>query len=126
MERKKQEGTMPTQLTYRPLPSEARLGFSDIEGIGVFAKEKIERGTNLGMSHVKLGSRIIRTPLGGFLNHSETPNCHKTKLRFTNEDDPDLKYSYTMWNLVVIEDIKTDEELTVKYEWYKPVERVVL
>ena len=29
-------------------------------------------------------------------------------------------------NLVVIEDIETDEELTVKYEWYKPVERVVL
>jgi len=53
-------------------------------------------------------------------------NNHKTKLRFTNEDDPELKYSYTIWNLVVIEDIKTDEELTVKYEWYKPVERVVL
>ena len=111
---------------YRPLPANLRLGFSDIEGIGAFAKEKIERGKNLGMSHAKIGSRIIRTPLGGFLNHSETPNCHKTKLRFTNEDDPDLKYSYTIWNLVVIEDIKTDEELTVKYEWYKPVERVVL
>jgi len=110
--------------TYRPLPPEARLGFSDIEGIGVFAKEKIGRGKNLGMSHAKIGSKIIRTPLGGFLNHSDTPNCQKTKLRFTNEDDPDLKYSYTVWNLIVIEDIKTDEELTVKYEWYKPVETV--
>ena len=113
-------------MSYRPLPSNLRLGFSKIDDIGVFAKEKIERGKNLGMSHAKIGSRIIRTPLGGFLNHSETPNCHKTKLRFTNEDDPDLKYSYTVWNLIVIEDIKTDEELTVKYEWYKPVERVVL
>ena len=36
------------------------------------------------------------------------------------------KYSYTIWNLVVIEDLKIDEELTVKYEWYKPVERVVM
>ena len=114
------------QMYYRPLPENLRLGFSKIHDMGVFAKEKIEKGKNLGMSHAKIGSRIIRTPLGGFLNHSDTPNCHKTKLRFTNEDDPDLKYSYTIWNLVVIEDIKIDEELTVKYEWYKPVERVVL
>ena len=122
MERKKQEGTMPTQLTYRPLPTNLRLGFSKIHDLGVFAKEKIARGTNLGMSHLKLGSRIIRTPLGGFLNHSDTPNCHKTKLRFTNEDDPNIKYNYTMWNLVTIQDIKADEELTIKYEWYKPNE----
>jgi hypothetical protein len=114
------------QMYYRPLPANLRIGSSKIHELGVFAKEKIERGKNLGMSHAKIGSRIIRTPLGGFLNHSDTPNCHKTKLRFTNEDDPDLKYSYTIWNLVVVEDIKTDEELTVKYEWYKPVERVVL
>ena len=33
---------MPTQLTYRPLPPELRLGFSDIEGVGVFAKKDIE------------------------------------------------------------------------------------
>ena len=98
----------------------------ELNSISKSAKEKIEKGANLGMSHAKIGSRIIRTPLGGFLNHSETPNCHKTKLRFTNEDDPDLKYSYTIWNLVVIEDIKIDEELTVKYEWYRPVERVVI
>ena len=28
--------------------------------------------TNLGMTHLKLGSQIIRTPLGGFINHHET------------------------------------------------------
>ena len=121
-----EERKMPTQLTYRPLPSNLRLGFSKIHDLGVFAKEKIEKGTNLGMSHLKLGSRIIRTPLGGFLNHSETPNCYKTKLRFTNEDDPMIKFDYVLWNLMVIEDIKEGEELTVKYEWYKPVERVVM
>ena len=113
-------------MTYRPLPSNLRLGFSKIHDLGVFAKEKIEKGTNLGMSHLKLGSRIIRTPLGGFLNHSETPNCYKAKLRFTNEDDPMIKFDYVIWNLMVIEDIKKGEELTVKYEWYKPRERVVL
>ena len=72
------------------------------------------------MSHLKLGSRIIRTPLGGFLNHSDTPNCQRTKLRFTNEDDPKIKFDYVAWNLVAIDDIKDGEELTVKYEWYTP------
>ena len=126
MERKIKERTMPTQLGYKPLPDSLQISCSPIQGMGIFAKKKIEKGTNLGMSHLKLGSRIIRTPLGGFLNHSETPNCYKTKLRFTNEDDPKVKFDYVLWNLMVIEDIKEGEELTVKYEWYKPVERVVL
>jgi SET domain-containing protein len=37
-----------------------------------------------------------------------------------------IKFDYVIWNLMVIEDIKEGEELTVKYEWYKPRERVVL
>ena len=126
MERKKQKGKMPTQLGYKPLPDSLQISCSPIQGMGIFAKEKITKGTNLGMSHLKLGSRIIRTPLGGFLNHSETPNCYKTKLRFTNEDDPKVKFDYVIWNLMVIEDIKKGEELTVKYEWYTPRERVVM
>ena len=111
---------------YKPLPKQLRLGFSDIHDIGIFAKEGIAQGTNLGMTHIKVADHLIRTPLGGFLNHSETPNCHKAKLRFTNEDDPIIKFDYVLWNLMVIEDIKKGEELTVKYEWYKPRERVVL
>ena len=117
---------MPTQLGYKPLPDSLQISCSPIEGMGIFAKKKIEKGTNLGMSHLKLGSRIIRTPLGGFVNHSETPNCYKTKLRYTNEDDPKIKVDYVIWNLMVIEDIKEGEELTVKYEWYTPRERVVM
>ena len=117
---------MPTQLNYKPLPDNLQISCSPIQGMGIFAKEKIAKGTNLGMSHLKLGSRIIRTPLGGFLNHSDDPNCFKTKLRFTNEDDPKVKFDYVLWNLMVIEDIKEGEELTVKYEWYTPRERVVL
>ena len=106
-------------MSYRPLPSNLRLGFSKIDDIGVFAKEKIEHGTNLGMSHAKIGSRIIRTPLGGFLNHAEVPNCYKTKLLFTNEDDPRVKFDYRIWNLIAIDDIKEGEELTVTYTFYK-------
>jgi len=105
-------------MNYRPLPKQLRLGFSKIHDIGVFAKEKIPPGHNFGMCHLKLGSRIIRTPLGGFLNHSDEPNCFKTKLRYTNQDDPEIKFGYTVWNLVAIKKIKEGEELTVKYTFY--------
>jgi len=85
---------------YRPLPSNLRLGFSKIHDMGVFAKEKIEKGANLGMSHAKIGSRIIRTPLGGFLNHSETPNCQKTKLRFIHcQGDDQVPYTISVRTL---------------------------
>ena len=105
-------------MNYRPLPSQLRLGFSKIHDIGVFAKENIKQGHNFGTSHLKLGSQLIRTPLGGFLNHSDNPNCFKTKLRYTNEDNPDIKFGYTVWNLVAIKKIKEGEELTVKYTFY--------
>ena len=59
---------------YKPLPKELRLGFSDIHDIGVFAKEVIPQGTNFGMTHLQFGKTLIRTPLGGFLNHSDNPN----------------------------------------------------
>ena len=104
-------------MSYRPLPKEVRLGFSDIEGIGVFAKEDIKKGHNFGMSHLKIGERLIRAPLGGFLNHAEVPNCYKTKLRYTQEDDS--KIHYKIWNLIALDDIKEGEELTVTYTFYK-------
>ena len=106
-------------MSYRPLPSEVRLGFSDIDGIGVFAKKNIEKGHNFGMTHLKIGEKLIRTPLGGFLNHADYPNCFKTKLFYTNEDDPKIKMDYKIWNLVAIKDIKKEEELTVTYTFYK-------
>ena len=102
---------------YKPLPKELRLGFSDIHDIGLFAKEGIAQGTNLGMTHLKLGSQIIRTPLGGFINHSDEPNCEKVKLRFTSEDKQPA-YNFNKWNLVTIKDIKEGEELTLKYTFY--------
>ena len=48
---------------YKPLPKELRLGFSDIHDIGVFAKEKISKGTNFGMSHIQISDTLIRTPI---------------------------------------------------------------
>jgi len=99
---------------YKPLPKELRLGFSDIHDIGLFAKEDIGQGTNLGMSHVEIEDEIIRTPLGGFINHSGDANCVKVELRMTND-----KFDYKKWNLVTLQDIKEGEELTVRYTFYK-------
>ena len=95
---------------YRPLPKELRLGFSDIHDIGVFAKENLKIGHDFGISHLKVGDDLYRTPLGGFINHSDTPNCIKTMVRV---------YDYKVWRLITLQDIKEGEELTLEYTFYK-------
>ena len=102
---------------YKPLPKNLRLGFSKIHDIGLFSKEYIPVATNFGMSHIQVSHTINRTPLGGFINHSDEPNCEKIKLYFTNEDKQPA-YNFSKWNLVTIKDIKEGEELTLKYTFY--------
>ena len=104
---------------YKPLPKNLRLGFSDIHDIGLFAKEGIAQGTNLGMTHLKIGDTIFRTPLGGFINHANEPNCVKAELRMTNEDLQGHQYSYKKWNLITTQNIEKGEELTLRYTFYK-------
>ena len=99
---------------YKPLPESLTIKTSKVDGLGLFAKEGIAQGTNLGMSHVKIGDRIIRTPLGGFINHSGNANCVKVELRMANG-----KLDYKKWNLITLRDIKEGEELTVRYTFYK-------
>ena len=99
---------------YSPLPDGLVLRESKIHNIGLFAKEKISKGTNFGMSHIQISDTIIRTPLGGFINHSDDPNCEKVKLYFKTD-----KTDFTKWNLVTIKNIKEGEELTLKYTFYK-------
>ena len=70
---------------------------------------------------------IIRTPLGGFINHSDTPNCVKVKSLLTRQqwnnliDLPNDKYdhNFTKWDLVTLRDIDAGDELTVRYTFYK-------
>ena len=103
---------------YKPLPESLTIKTSKINGLGLFTKEGIAQGTNLGMSHLKIGDTIFRTPLGGFINHSNTPNCVKTELRMTDEDTKGHKYDYKKWNLITLQDVKEGEELTVRYTFY--------
>ena len=103
---------------YKPLPDSLTIKQSGIDGLGLFAKEGIGQGTNLGTTHVKIKramvdeeGEIFRTPLGGFINHANEGNVIKVKMY-------DEVYK-TKWNLVALRNIKEGEELTVKYTFYK-------
>ena len=112
---------------YKPLPESVTIKTSKVNGLGLFADQKIMQGTNLGMCHLELGQLIIRTPLGGFVNHSNDANCVKVKLLLTRAqwnhraDLPKADYNvdFKKWDLMTLRDIKEGEELTVKYTFYK-------
>ena len=104
---------------YKPLPESLIIKTSKVNGLGLFADQEIKQGTNLGMSHLKIGDTIFRTPLGGFINHANEPNCVKAELRMTNEDLQGLQYSYKKWNLITTQNIEKGEELTLRYTFYK-------
>ena len=91
---------------YRPLPKNLTIKISEIEGFGIFAIDDIKKQTDLGLSHLIIDEEVIRTPLGGFINHSDNPNCQKVEM--------DNKFY-----LHTITDIKNGEELTLKYTFYK-------
>ena len=115
---------------YQALPSYLTIRESKIHGLGLFAKEIIPKNTLLGLTHIKndlFEDNYIRTPIGGFYNHSENPNSYSyltdTLLEryvgqvigsfesFENKD----KYRY----LVSLTDIKKNEEITSKYNLYQ-------
>ena len=91
---------------YKPLPDFLRIDDSEIHGQGLFATEDIEKNLHLGISHYFLAKKIIRTPLGGFINHSDNPNCY-------------CDSGYGFRELYTLREIKKGEELTVYYELYE-------
>jgi len=97
---------------YNPLPSGLTIADSRIAGQGVFTTRKLVAGTELGISHYRIDKELIRTPLGGFINHADEPNCVRNQIR--------IRPGFDKWNLLVIEDIEEGEELTLKYKWYDP------
>ena len=101
---------------YKPLPESLTIKQSGVHGLGLFAEQRIMQGTNLGMSHIKLNGNIVRTPLGGFINHANEPNVVKVELLMT--DQSKIKFDYKKWNLVTLRDIKKGEEITIRYTFY--------
>ena len=97
---------------YRPLPSGIVVADSGISGQGLFTTRRLVRGTLLGTSHYRIDRELIRTPLGGFINHSEEPNCKKSQIR--------IKPGFDRWSIMTLDDIEEGTELTLKYTWYIP------
>ena len=66
--------------TYKPLPEGLTIMESKIEGLGLYAQTDFSAGHEFGETHVFAVStnrrEWVRTPLGGFINHSENPNCY--------------------------------------------------
>ena len=94
------------EVTYKPLPDNLELRPSEIHGYGVFALEDIPAGKMLGLSHIQ-SPELIRTPLGGYINHSMNPNC----IRILEGN---------RWYLQSIQDIEEGEEITLMYKGYRP------
>jgi|TARA_B100001142_G_scaffold261591_1_gene264311 SET domain-containing protein len=133
---------------YRPLPKELTIKDSLIEGLGLFSKVKLKKNSFLGITHIRdelFESKYIRTPLGGFYNHSKNPNIMKMvsdvlpKFEFGEIMDPNKKIEplkdgknnrenlYYNLNekpdakymfLIAIKDIEPGEELVASYTLY--------
>ena len=94
-------------MSYRPLPFYLTIKESKIHGLGLYSLTDIPKDTTIGMTHIEIENDVIRTPLGGFLNHSDNPNCIR-------------KQHNNRWFLKTKKDIKQNEELTLCYTMYKP------
>ena len=133
---------------YRPLPDGLTIKNSPIEGLGLFATIDIKKNTFIGVTHIRdeqFENKYIRTPLGGFYNHSNEPTVIRMvsdvlpKLKFGDLVDPYAnaqklkdgkndrenmffnlheKSDAKYMFMVSIKDIKSDEELTANYNLY--------
>ena len=93
---------------YQALYNGLFVGESPIAGQGLFTRKELPINTELGLSHVLIGEEIIRTPMGGFINHSENPNCEKYLIN-------------NKYYIRTIRAIQPMEELFLKYTFYKVV-----
>ena len=93
---------------YRPLPEGLTIMPSKIEGLGLFTVANFGKGVGLGITHMTdpITMKIFRTPLGGFINHSDTPNAKIVEIQR-------FRYLYTL------QDLDPLQEITVTYTMYK-------
>ena len=133
---------------YRPLPKELTIKNSPIEGLGLYAKENIKKNTFIGVTHIRdeqFENKYIRTPLGGFYNHSNDPTVMRMvsdvlpKLKFGDTIDPNTatkkikdgktdrdnmyynlheKIDAKFMFIVTTKDVQPGEELTANYNLY--------
>lgn len=96
-----------TDYSFSPLPNTVFLARSRVHGWGIFSKYSMDENTHVGVSHIpdnRFENGHIRTPVGGFINESEEPNCFL-------EWDNNQKW----WEIVTGEVIMPGDELFLKY-----------
>jgi SET domain-containing protein len=121
---------------YRPLPNQLTIKNSEIEGLGLFSEIKISKNSFIGVTHIRNESfpnSYIRTPLGGFYNHSKNPNIIKLGTDILPEfefgkiinsnfissiNKKDQKKSNYLF-LVSLKDIDPGQELVAEYTFYQ-------
>jgi len=97
---------------YKPLPKQLTIKKSHIEGLGLYATEDIKKNSFIGVTHIRdeqFENKYIRTPVGGFYNHSNEPNV----IRMVSDALPKLKFGDTVdskKNIREEEDKKTNSE----------------
>ena len=97
---------------YKPLPDGLTIKESKVQGLGLFATQDFAKEVVLGIVHIQnknFPHGYIRTALGAFYNHSDTPNCMNLKGYW---------HQLPVCYLCTIKPIKAGEELTAKYTLY--------
>jgi len=133
---------------YRPLPDQLTIKNSPIEGLGLFATKDIKANSFIGITHIRdeqFENKYIRTPLGGFYNHSNEPTVMRmvsnvlpslkfgdpidTNAKAKKFDENDTNRENMYYNLqdkidakfmfiVTVKDVKPGDELTANYNLY--------
>ena len=90
---------------YKPLLEGLKIQDSRIHGQGLFTIKLIPTSKVLGPTHYEYSETepLLRLPLGGFVNHSDKPNC-----RISSS-------GYGFHVLITERVIQPDEELTINY-----------
>ena len=112
---------------YKSLPDFLTINKSTIHGLGIFATQDIPSNSDLGISHIRnsaghFENNYIRTPLGGFINHSDEPNCIKYQPFVLASPPIESGYEPAYYSIKTLCFIEKGEELTILYTLYKVAE----
>lgn len=109
-------------MSYKPLPDSLTIKESPIHGLGVFAKEDINTLNKLCDSHLYIKNghfpmykHLIRLEVGGYINHSKTPNTEIRRIEAADNEISSRNNNLRFYGLYPTKEIKAGEELTLDY-----------
>lgn len=104
------------EYNYKPLPEYLTIKKSKLHGKGLFIKREYcaHRLADLGITHHILNGKVVRTPLGGWLNDGgKDANC---TLIPTNDEGKEVDYGKQAAYSLQVSKLKVEnEELTLDY-----------